>query len=688
MAKTAVKPKQPDTEATAMDTDPSLDTVLKAFNKSWDYTSSAWHTRWQDNYKLYNNARIKYGYKGISDTFVPMTFGTIETLTSALFGTKPKFGYLAPSESEDQNTDILNALVDYYWDKDQWSMKVINTGRGGFREGTAVDYFCWEIDHPRLINVAIRDFFIDSNDFEIDERSTHYCGRRYLTTLEDLESYEVVDLDSEPDKDGDYPMKKKYQKLDQLKGDSADEPVKGTTKYQEQTTDKEEKDMFYGSTINEPEKDQIEVIEYWTVDKVISVANRRVVIEDVENYFKTQDRNNGAKYPQGLLPFAPFRDYVDGSLFYAKGEVDFIADQQEDLNDFSNQNKDAVSFNLNQMKTLDPKYSHLLQEIQNLPGAVYPMEANMLVPIPNGQIPPEAFNERNNIKAEIRETTASNEVIKGAADTGKGNQTATEVNAQIAGAGQRISLKVTQIENEYFHRMAKIVFRMIQLYVTEPMMVRIMGKNGASWKQFNPDDFKGQYEPRVQLDLTIQNKKQEQATDAANMLKAFLGDPNINQQELSKIVLQRAFDLDPDEVQLLMTPAGMSPGADPTNPLAALMGAAAGAPQAGAMPGQPVAAPTGPSPKLPAESITFKDAVAAGAIDSAAAMLNQAGLPSADIQQQRPAPGQVIGGQVQQPHPVDPNQTQPGQEQDMTPSLTDIIPHPQTGEPVMAGAMQ
>lgn len=687
MAKTAPATDKPDSEATTMDIDSSLDTVLKAFNKSWDYTSSAWHRRWQDNYKLYNNERIKYGYKGISDTFVPMTFGTVETLTSALFGTKPKFGYLPPSESEDQDTDILNALVDYYWDKDQWSMKVINTGRGMLREGTSVDYFCWEGDHPRLINVAIRDFFIDSNDFEIDERSTHYCGRRFLTTLDDLESYEIIDFDGEPDEDGNYPMKQKYQKLDQLKGDSQDEPVKGTTKYQEQTTDKEEKDMFYGSTINEPEKDQIEVIEYWTVDKVISVANRRVVIEDTDNYYKSKDKANGAEFPQGLLPFAPCRDYVDASLFYAKGEVDFIADQQEDLNDFSNQMKDAVSFNLNQMKTLDPKYGHMLNEIQNLPGAVYPMEADMLVPIPNGQIPAEAFNERTNIKAEIRETTASNEVIKGAADTGKGNQTATEVNAQIAGAGQRISLKVTQIENEYFHRMAKIVFRMIQLYVTEPMMVRIMGKDGATWKQFDPAEFKGKYEPRVQLDLTIQNKKQEQATEAANLLKAFLNDPNINQQELSKLVLQRAFDLDPDEVQLLMTPAGAGPmgAADPNNPLAALMGAA-GAP-AGAVPGQPpVAAPTGPPPKLPSESITFKDAVAAGAIDSAAAMLEQAGLPANDIQAQKPAPGQVVGGQVQQPQPIDPNLPQPDQQpEESGPSLTDIIPHPQTGEPVMAG---
>lgn len=693
--KQTTKPANSDTQSG--DDDNVVQMVIKDFNKAWDYTNNSWHSRWEDNYKLYNNERIKYGYMGISDTFVPMTFSTVETLVSALFGTKPKFDFIPPNEEDTDNTDILNGLMDSYWDKDQWSEKVINTGRGFIREGTAVDYFMWDINHPRLINVPIRDFFIDPNAFELDESSTRFCGRRYLTTLDELQSFEVVDLEGEPDKDGNPPMKKKYKNLDKLKGKSADEPVEGVgASPGDQRTDKQEKDMFYGSTLSEPDKDQIEVIEYWTVDKTISIANRMYDIENVENYFKTQDKANGNPFPQGILPFADARNYKDASLFYAKGDVDFISDQQEDLNDFSNQEKDAVSFNLNQMKTLDPKYAHLLPEIENLPGAIIPVEAAAFQPVQNGVIPPEAFNERQNIKAEIRETTASNEVIKGAPQSGTGQQTATEVNAQIAGAGQRISLKVTQLENGYFHRMAKIVFRMIQLYVTEPQMVRILGKDGARWEQFDPSKFKSMYEPRVQLDITVQGKKQQLATDAANMLKAFLGDPNVNQQELTKIVLQRSFDLDPDEVQKLMVDQ-QSAGAMP------------GMPQVDPTTGQPMTAgtspvPAGPSPKLPSESITFKDAVAAGAIDSAAAMLNQAGLPSDDIQQQRPAPGQVVGGQVQQPQPTDPNATpgqpdQSGQPQIDTdqiaellnshgpagPSATDLVPHPVTSQPVMAG---
>lgn len=548
-----------------------LTKVVADFNASWEYTQGAWHKRWENNQYLYNGNRVKRGYVGITNTFVPMSFSTVETLTSGLFGAKPKFAYLPPQDKPDQNTDILNGVLDYYWDKDQWSLKMINTGRNMFKLGTAVDYFCWEGDHPVLINVPIRDFFIDPTASSLETAA--YMGRRYLTTIDELKEYEVIDLDAKPDAQGNYPMKKKYTNLDKLKEDG------GSTG---ENTDKQEKDMWYGSTMANPQKKQVEVLEWWTEDKCVSVMNRSVVIEDSDNYFKAKDKANGSEYPEGLMPFADARDYVDESLFYAKGEIDIIADQQELLNDLTNQNIDSITFTLNQMYTLDPKYAHLLSEIENLPGAVYPVEKDALVPIQQRTIPQDAFLERQNIKSEIRETTASNEVVKGASTEGA-KVTATEINAQVSGAGQRFSLKVTQVENGYFYRVAKIVRRMIQLYVTEPMMVRIVGKDGARWEQFNPEEFKGEYEPRVQLEATINNEKQVEANNAKEMLGAFLNDPDVNQQELKKLVLQKSFDLDPDEVDALMSQSqGMAQGMPPE-----MTGMDGAVPQGGAPEPQP-----------------------------------------------------------------------------------------------------
>lgn len=515
------------------------DKVVKDFERSWEYTQGSYHSKWEDAFALYNNERVKQSYNGVSNTFVPMTFSTIETMVAALFGSKPKFEYTPPKEKPDQNTDVLNSLLDYYWDKDKWDIKVIKWGRGMLREGTSMVYLYWKNDHPVMVNVPIRDFFIDPTATDLD--NARYMGRRYLTTIEQLKEFEVVDPET-----GE--MTKKYKNLDQL------ENLEYSSDDQ---TDKEKKDMFYGSTLSKPEKNQVEVIEYWTEDKTVSVANRSVIIENSENYYKTKSRENGDEYPCGIMPFACLRDYTDESLFYAKGEVDVIADQQEDLNDITNQNKDAISFILNQMYTLDPKYAHLLKQIENLPGAVYLAEAGALSPIQQRPIPADAFAERQNIKTEIRETTASNEIIKGVGQETK--TTATEVNAQMAGAGQRLSLKITQIENEGFHSLARIVFEMIRRYVTEPMLVRIVGKDGTRWEEFDPQEFlQGDYEPRVQLQMTIESRKQEEAANAKEMLAAFLNDPDVNQAELKKMVLAKSFDLDPDEVDVLMTPDPMA----------------------------------------------------------------------------------------------------------------------------------
>lgn len=520
-AKDETPPQQADAEA--------LEMVLKHFKRSWEYTSGSWFKRWEDNYRLYNNQRINIGYVGISNVFVPMTCSTVDTLTSGLYGSKPTFDYIPPKEQADQKTDILNAQLDEWWDEDQWSLKVPETGKFKFMLGTAVDYFGWDIDHPILIHVPIRDFFIDPDSNVLEERVTGYVGRRYITSVADLKQYETVDPET-----GD--MVPKYQNLDHV----------NDYKNPDQT-DKEEKDMWYGAVVT-PAEDQVECIEYWTVDKVITIANRCAVIENSENYFKARARKLGDKNARGILPFADDRDITDLSLFYAKSTVDTIAGQQEQLNDLTNQLSDALTYTINQQYTISPSRAHLQGQVKNMPGATFVAEKDDIAPIQRGTIPGEAFAQIQNIKNEIRETTGVNEIIKGAPSEGS-KATATEINAQVANAGQRISLKVTQLENGYFHRMGMILFAFMRLYITDKKKVRVSGKDGTEYKELDPKLFKeGTYKPRVQLDIVVQGKKKEQSEMAKEMLGAFLNDPDVNQVWLKKKTLSAGYELDPDEL--------------------------------------------------------------------------------------------------------------------------------------------
>lgn len=510
----------------------TLEQVVSDFKQSWNYVSGSYHTLWDDCFKLYNNERVDKAYEGITDTFVPMTFTTVEVMVAAIAGGKPKFTYVPQKILQTQDTEPLNALVDYFWDCDKWSTKVIQWVRSMLMYGTGVLYVWWDIDKPKLEHVPIRDFFFDPTASGPD--SSKYMGRRYLTTLDELKKIQIIDPQT-----GE--MTPKYSNLDQVKMKRAGD----------EDTDKEQKDMFMGSTLGDKATEsQVEVIEYWTEDREYVVANREVTLYDEENTYKARDRDQGAKYPKGLIPFVVQRDYIDESLFLGKGEIEPIIGEQELLNDLTNQNMDSVTYSLNQMYTLDPKYADWIEKVENLPGAVYPFEAGALNPVVHAPVPQDAFQERANLKTEIRETTAANEIF--GLNMNQGKTTATQINSIQAQVGERFQIKIDQLEQDGFHQLGQIVFKLIQLYMQNPQPIRVSSMEGTSWKLFDPASFQGDYEPMVQLQSSVDKKQAVDSQKYQALYTTMLSNPFVNQLELTKFILQKEFDLDPDEVGVLV----------------------------------------------------------------------------------------------------------------------------------------
>lgn len=514
-----------------------LEMVLEDFKASWDYAQNNYHDMWEKSWKLYNNKRTDQTYNGISDIFIPMTFSTIESMVASLAGSRPRFEFMPTNPNQQDDVRVLNAMMDFYWDADQWQSKVDKWLRSMLMYGTGVVYIWWDIDRPRLETVPLRDFIIDPTAPSPDK--ARFMGRRFLTTKKNLESFEYVDPETGK-------MKKLYKNLDRIKSYESSS--------QGEQTDKEEKEVFLGSTLGkDAKKKQVEVIEYWTEDRVIAVANRGTVIRDDENPYLEAKRLKGEDDTRGIIPFIVQRNYQDESLVYGKGEIEPAIGLQESLNDLANQRRDAVTYQLNPMFTLDPRYSDHLETVESLPGAIYPFEAGALQKIEMGGLSADSYNEEALLKQDIRETTAADQTFKGV-DT-DGSKTATEISAQLAQANQRLAQKVSQIENEGYHELAEIVLAMVQIFVTEPQMIKVIGRdNGIEWEEYDPELMTGMYEPRVQLQSTIQAKKQEDALGAKEMYQIFFGDPEVNQTQLKRITMQKGYNLDEEEIDLLLSP--------------------------------------------------------------------------------------------------------------------------------------
>lgn len=515
--------------------------VTSGWSASWTYREGSYHKIWQDMNRLYNSERIYVGYNGISDTFVPMSNSTVETMVAATSGDKPEVEYIPTNPTQQTDTDVLNKLYSYYWDLDQWTLKAIGHNRNLFKLGTSIGYMYWNIDHPCWRVIPPRDFFCDPAATILNyQDEAAYMGYRFLTTLDKLKSEQVID----PEK-GD--LVAKYKNLDK---------ITDTYSPGDQTA-KQEQDKFMGSSV--PEDGSIEVIVYWTLDEVIYVANREQVIYYGTNDFKQRQQFLGVENPTGMFPFFVDSNQPDETQLYGTSILLPIAKPQELLNDLTNQNIDAVTWQLDPVMELDPMYSSYIDKIVNVPGAVYPFKPGSYQSVQKAPLQGSAFNERTNIKNEIRETTGVDEVLKGV--TAEQSQTATAIKAQAATSGRRFDLLTAQMENGGYYQMSQLVFQLIQHYVTEPVMLRIIGEKGVEWKKFDPKFFKGDYEPRIKLKSTLDNEKNMKMRDIKEMYAALLGSPYVNQPELTKLTVQKAYQLEPDEALALVT----IPPAPPTD---------------------------------------------------------------------------------------------------------------------------
>lgn len=568
-----------------------LKEALKRYEESRKYQEDNWYPKWERDNRLYDGERHERSYEGLADTFVPMIFPMIETMVGALANGTLRFDFTTGDPMKDPDTRALNGLIDEWWDKFGWDINV----EEGIREmgitGMAGNMLSWNIDHPEWEGYAMRDIIVDPtvrNPRELQEPG-HYCGRRFYVRKGALKDYKIIDLD---------PKSKTYGELINrynIPEDSGYAPLG-----ENDDTDKMLKELFDVSTVAGADKSQDEVIELWDVDRVVTILNRTHVIEDAENPYKLRHRTiltqkhtdkfvtalteQGIDYAstiqiaeskvkdlveqeaEGLVPFFFFRNYRRLSLFYAKSEIDSVAKHQELLNDFTNLETDIIIKTAKPQRELDPTYEDWIDVVDDDPGTVYPFRPGSLTNIMPAQVGSNLFANRQNLKNEMREATAIDQVRKGVAN--QRDATATEVRAQMGSSNERIESKARILEKDGFYWMAKILFRMVQLYVNEPQLVKVSGpsKRGKETgvyrgKQlppgtaiFDPAEYDSDFVPTISLEVDSKQKKEETQKEAIQQYQMLIQDPTNNLTKIKEIFYPKLFDLDKADIDDILTP--------------------------------------------------------------------------------------------------------------------------------------
>lgn len=544
-----------------------LSQYIQDFNDAWKYVHENYHELWYRCYSIYNQKRVKIGYNSIADAFVPETRTIVESLVANIAGGAPKFEYIPTNEEQEEDTEVLTELMDYYWDCNHMGTKAQSWVRDSVIYGTAVLHVTWNAQEkrPQIDNVPLRDFIVDPTCTTLE--NARFAGFRYLADLESMKKMMVID----PETGESVP---KYQNLDKIKLGATADP-------QSQELDKQKKEQLIGSTLGVNNERQVEVILLYYMDtkKVVEVANRSQVIREVDTPYQLDKRTrsvevmvNGVpkkvdKELDGINPFLPFailRNTIDSSLFYGTGDVEVILDRQETLNDIENLDLDNLHFLNNVMWRIDPAYEDMAAEIESSPGIVIPVPRNALEPLEKPAITNDLDNKKLEIKEEMRRATAADEIMQGAT-VERGRATATEVSAVTTQAQARFKTKVTNLESEGFAQLGSILFKLTQIFLDQKTVVRIVGPDGIAFKDYDPYEYTGYYEPHVRLDTTVKEQKIEQGQKLNQMYQIILNNPVVNQREAVRYVM-KTLGADEDEIKrMLDTPNPMAPEQNPLN---------------------------------------------------------------------------------------------------------------------------
>lgn len=546
-----------------------LGKYLAMFTESWEYAQQNYHNIWENNWKLYRNIRTQHNYPSTVETFVPMVNSTVNTIVASLFSTVPTVRFIPNYTDQEADTKVLNEIYQDFARRDGWNLKNKINGRQGVITGNYCAYYEWtpskDGGYVHKVIVPVRDMVIDPQATSSED--WRYVGRRFFATKKQLKAEKIYDFETGK-------MVPRYKNLNDVKPGGG---VGGV----DSESDKNVKDQALGTTAPGA-SDQIELIEIWTRERVAVIANRSVLIEEKENphyalekskfeqrktehelerlvTLQTTGKDIGEFKEEfdtkhaGLLPFAHGSEYKDVSLIYGSSDVDIIADSQELLNTLTDLNIESVLYTLYPEKTIDPKYASSIDDLNPAPGKVYPLPAGAVQWNSPPVIPQNAFNERANIKTEIREAASVSEISKGI--TATDSTTATEIKAMLAQADIRIQEKAQNLADGFYFDEAKICLKLLQLYAGDTYYLRNISDANVSFDEIDMTKFLGEYTPMVTLDIQKKLADAERQDAYSRAYQIIIQDPTNNIEAAKEIMYPKMMpELTQEEIERIITP--------------------------------------------------------------------------------------------------------------------------------------
>lgn len=563
-------------------------------------------------YRSYVKQDPEYWYR--YQLFLPYIFSMVESISpdfvSALIGGDEFFSIRSNKQSRVQSDNITKLMKYQIDEKMQFYLKILMWIKSILIFGNGIMYTGWRkksrtftqkeyiqnallglvgsvkvkrtediVNDPYIDTVFIKNFYPQPHKECVKDMG--WCIERAFVDWDFIQSLKNAGIEKNS----------VWKNLDGIKESKSPSDYKSVM---------EEMNTLVGiasATTEDPINKPVELLKYWRTDRLVIVANRKVVIRDSDNPFE-----------HGEIPYDDAKDYPLDKEFYAISDVDLLIPLQDICNDMTNYRLDNLvdlintSYIASRNKGINP------DDIISRPsGVIWSDDTTGIAPIAKAPIPQAAYLEPETMYKAMQRACGAWEYAQGA--TPERSETATGIIKLQQAALKRFGYRIKLLQRTGFKDILTKIMQLDQQLLPVDYTMRVF--NEQMDIKLSPWDIAGKFSINVSGSTNLvgleermmqiwSQAKNDQYFDQLELRKRML---DIMDIPASDKLLKQASGL------LGLAQGGMQGGG--ANPLLGIISALKGG-------GVPGAAPE----KKPSESINFKDLPPEGKVQMAA----QAGI--------------------------------------------------------------
>ena len=439
-----------------------LSLVMKDFTKSDNWRQPK-ITEMLEVLSYYHGKHLASDLVGRSNKnniFIRSLFQVIQTILPRIMGSQFSGDTIVsakPREKFDVRlTEVMEKMIKFEFDNiPDLYLKSYYVFHNALLYGTGVAKIFWN----NARNGLGYDF-VHLGDIYPDPVSTGIYDSRFIIHRIETTMEHLMDNEERTDQNGD--IVGHYTDLDKVK-DSSYPANEDNFKYQSES-------MLSMEMGDNQTADKVELLEYWTPEWTITVANRQVVIRHTKNVYEE-------------LPFLVVYDYPEPNNWYGIGEGELVKPLQREKNRRRNQDLDNYDLQLQPVFALRTGSVKVRDVLTMYDKKVLPIagseKINDLIQrwSPNVQ-PGLAQEAEKRLDFDIQGVTGIPDFTDPDGPVGK-NNTATGTSIVAESASQRINQKIDIINYMFSKELGRKILKYFHLFMSAEKVIRVTNESDA-----------------------------------------------------------------------------------------------------------------------------------------------------------------------------------------------------------------